>query len=127
MAKTLKVNVTATEDFYDKGNSIPRKKGDEFPLRRDYAESLGKQVKIGDDIPDREPEKVEPQPKMKGNPVKDSDGEHIVEKVKPNAADKAKAAPQGKDISMDNITTEEPETQKASKKTAKVSAKKGKK
>jgi hypothetical protein len=45
-----KVNVTANEDFFDRANQVQRRKGDVFILRGDYAETLGKQVKIGDAI-----------------------------------------------------------------------------
>ena len=41
-----KITVKANEYFFDKANQIQRKKGPEFILKRDYAESLGVQVTI---------------------------------------------------------------------------------
>lgn len=41
-----KIIVKANEDFYDRANGTARKKGDEFVLRQEHAESLGKLVTI---------------------------------------------------------------------------------
>lgn len=45
-----KVSVTAASDFYDRANKQQRTKGSTFILRSEYADTLGKLVKVGDSV-----------------------------------------------------------------------------
>lgn len=109
-----KVKVKAKEDFYDKANNTPRTEGQEFVIRKGTEGDLGGKVEVLGDVKEPQPKVApEPTPKSDGKPVTDDQGQPLVEKVKPAAQAKEAAKPQGKDITMDNITSEEDEPKKA--------------
>lgn len=94
-----KVLVEAQEDFFDRANQVTRVKGSRFDLREEYAKQLGKTVKVVEQkgAPQRSQTALErEQAKAEDKPVKDSDGNSPVEKVKPQPASKASGGPTAK-------------------------------
>ena len=74
-----KVNVTASEDFFDRANQVQRRKGDKFVLRGDYAKTLGDVVKVDSTIKVPVKEKKDQVTPLRKNEKRISGG---IEKVK---------------------------------------------